>query len=161
MSALKFEFPEKVEDYLSEHNVMNLSTYGEDGPWSSAVFFAHKGRRFWFMSTQQTRHGTDIAASGVLAATIHEDYAEWQDIKGLQMSGRVWVVSDGDELKSGLRAYFRKYSFAEAFFRGQAPKPVKERMKHIRLFCFEPDLILWLDNSTGFGNQVQLYPEPG
>jgi hypothetical protein len=44
--------------------------------------------------------------------------------------------------------------------RGDVPEALRERMRNIHLFCFEPDLVLWLDNSTGFGNRIQVYPEP-
>lgn len=160
MSPEAFTFPEHLEDYLSDHNVLNLSTHGSDGPWASAVFFAHQGLRFFFMSDPDTRHGRHILETGAAAGSVHEDYSVWQEIKGLQMSGRIRVVEDPDEQRAGLRAYFRKYSFAEAFFRGEVPAPVRERMKDVRLFCFEPDCVLWLDNSRSFGCRLQIYPAP-
>ncbi len=158
MKRDSFEFPEHVDAYLNDHNVLTLATAGEDGPWSAAVFFAHQGRHFYFMSDSATLHGQHIGQNGLVAAAIHEDYGAWPDIKGMQMRGRVWIVQDKDEWRAGLRTYFRKYDFGEAFFRGELPPALHRRLHKIRLFCFEPELILWLDNATGFGNRVQLYP---
>ncbi len=160
MASDSFQFPPAVEDYLSEHNVLNLSTCGEDGPWAAAVFYAHTGLQFFFMSNPDTRHGRHIVATGRMAAAVHEDYSSWREIKGVQMTGSVRVVDDPAGRKEGLKAFFRKFCFAEAFLRGDVPEALRERMRNIHLFCFEPDLVLWLDNSTGFGNRVQVYPEP-
>lgn len=151
-------FTEQVDDYLAEHNVLNLSTAGSDGPWAAAVFFAHSGQRLWFMSNPDTVHGAHIVTSGVVAATVNEDCPDWKTIRGLQMKGPVWVVQDPSERKLGLRAYFRKYSFAEAFFRDDAPEEVRASMQGIKLFCFEPNLVLWLDNSHSFGDREQVFP---
>lgn len=160
MNPDRYTFPDNIEEYLEEHNVLNLATSGEDGPWSAAVFYAHYGRRFYFMSDPATTHGSHIVTSELAAASIHEDYADWQSIKGLQMSGRAWEVTDSRQQKIGLRAYFRKYSFAEAFFKAGFPERIAERMKKVRLFCFEPDRVFWLDNSKGFGKRITVYPPP-
>ncbi len=151
-------FAEPVDEYLAEHNVLNLSTSGEGGPWAAAVFYAHSGRRFWFMSNPNTLHGSHIVASGAVAASVHEDCPQWKNIRGLQMKGRAWVVEDPGERKVGLRAYFRKYDFAEAFFRDDAPEEIRQSMQGVRLFCFEPELVLWLDNSHGFSNRARIHP---
>lgn len=151
-------FSEQVDDYLAEHNVLNLSTSGKGGPWAAAVFFAHSGRRLWFMSNPGTRHGAHIVAGGAVAASVHEDCPQWENIRGLQMQGRAWVVEDDGERKAGLRAYFKKYSFAETFFRDDAPEEIRKSMAGIKLFCFEPEVVLWLDNSHGFGNRAQVFP---
>jgi hypothetical protein len=74
------------------------------------------------------------------------------------MKGRAWVVEDADERKAGLRAYFRKYDFAEAFFRDDAPEEIRRSMQGVSLFCFEPELVLWLDNSHGFSNRARIHP---
>ncbi len=153
-----FEFPEHIEDYLQEHNVLNISTSDDGGPWSAAVFFAHHKLDIYFMTAAHTRHGAAALASGVMAGSIHEDYADWAEIKGLQMQGRVWLVEDERELRAGLRAFFRKYDFAEAFYRGNIPEELKQSIKSVRLFCFRPELVLWLDNAAGFAKRVQVYP---
>ena len=67
-------------------------------------------------------------------------------------------MEDADERKAGLRAYFRKYAFAEAFFREDAPEDIRASMQGVRLFCFEPELVLWLDNSHGFSNRARIHP---
>lgn len=160
MGADRYSFPETVQDYLCDHNVLNISTHGESGPWSAAVFYAHEGLDFYFMTNPATQHGTDMTSAGVMAGSIHEDYASWREIKGIQMRGRVWVVRQGTQKKRGLKAFFRKFCFAEAFLRGGIPDALRDRMRNIELFCFRPDLVLWLDNSTGFGNRLQVYPPP-
>lgn len=161
MQCETFEFPEHVESYLQDHNVLNLSTSGSDGPWSSAVFFAHHDLHFWFMSNPDTRHGKHILELGRMGASVHEDYGSWQEIKGLQMQGSVWLVKEEAERKAGLKAFFRKFCFAEAFFRSGVPEELKARMRNIHLFCFRPDVVYWLDNSSGFGNRQCIYPQKG
>ncbi|MCC6484259.1 MAG: pyridoxamine 5'-phosphate oxidase family protein [Armatimonadetes bacterium] len=158
MPAESFELPAHIDDYLHKHNVLNVSTCDEEGPWGAAVFYAHEGLKIYFMTAPHTRHGSALVAAGTMAGSIHEDYAGWTEIRGLQMRGRVWMLEDEGEVRAGQRAFFRKYDFAEAFSHGNVPEEIQRSIKSVRLFCFEPQLVLWLDNSAGFGKRMQVYP---
>ena len=76
-------------DYLAGHHVMTLATYGPEGLWAAAVFYANDGFQLYFLSAGHTRHARNMAASPQAAATIQEDYADWAAIKGIQLEGTV------------------------------------------------------------------------
>ena len=158
MNTAEFQFPENIDEYLAEHSIINIATSGEDGPWASAAFYAHSGRLFFFMTTPDSQHGRDSLVSGLMAATIHEDCAYWDEVKGVQMRGRVWAVEDASEQKQGLRTFFRKYEFASQFTQGRMPEELKASLSEVRLFCFCPDVVYWIDASKQSPLRVRLFP---
>ena len=75
--------------YVAGHHVMTLATHGPQGVWAAAVFYAHDGFRFVFLSASHTRHAQNMAAAPEVAATIQSDYDDWTAIKGIQLEGTV------------------------------------------------------------------------
>jgi uncharacterized protein len=64
---------------------MTLATTGSLGLWAAAVFYANVEFELFFLSAGHTRHGQNLAESWQAAATIQEDYADWQEIQGIQL----------------------------------------------------------------------------
>lgn len=84
-----------AREYLAGHNVMTLATHGPMGLWAAAVFYVNDGWQLYFLSAGHTRHATNLAASPRVAATIQEDYADWEAIKGIQLEGTVRLLEGG------------------------------------------------------------------
>ena len=102
---------ERALDYLAAHRVMTLATHGPDGPWAAAVFYANDGFELYFLSSAASRHGRNLALQAGVAATVHEDYADWRDIKGIQLEGTVDELSGAEET-SARTLYGEKFPFA-------------------------------------------------
>src|SRR5262249_13082102 len=66
---------------LAAPTTVSLATVADGRPWAATVFYANVGTDLYFLSEPKTRHCTNILASGVVAATINEDYRDWQQIK--------------------------------------------------------------------------------
>ena len=94
--------------YLREHHVMTLATQGGDGPWAAAVFYVNVDFTLYFLSAPSSRHCTHIAAQARVAATIHEDYADWPQIRGIQLEGIVRELS-GADAELARRLYGEKF----------------------------------------------------
>ncbi|MGD8806327.1 MAG: pyridoxamine 5'-phosphate oxidase family protein, partial [Chloroflexota bacterium] len=63
--------------YLDQHTVMSLATYGRQGLWAAAVFYANDGFDLYFLSAGHTRHGQNLSDNPRAAATIQENYTDW------------------------------------------------------------------------------------
>ena len=151
---------ERVLAYLAAHNTVSLATVGDDGtPWAATVFYAHLGTDLYWLSEPKTRHSQNLLANGRVAATINEDYRDWQQIKGVQLEGRAVEVTGKIELARALAAYLGKYPFVRQFLQpGQLLQGVQIAGKafDIRLWRLRPTRLYYLDNARGFSAREEL-----
>lgn len=141
-------------DYLASHNVATLATCGADGPWAAAVFYVNEGFSLYFLSAPSTRHARHLAADARLAATIHEDYARWQDIKGIQLEGRAERL-EGDAAAAACARYAQKFPFT---LPGAATEVLARALAKIAWYRLTPERLYLIDNSRGFGHREELVP---
>jgi uncharacterized protein YhbP (UPF0306 family) len=151
---------ERVLAYLAAHNTVSLATVGEDGqPWAATVFYVNVGTDLYFLSEPKTRHSQNILATSRVAATINEDYRDWQQIKGIQLEGQAAEVSGKLELARALQAYLGKYPFVRQFLSpGSLLQGVQIAGKSfdIRLWRLRPARLYYLDNARGFSAREEL-----
>jgi len=146
-------------DYLGAHHTVSLATIGPDGLWATTVFYASLGFSLYFLSEPKTQHVRNILEHAEMAGTINEDYQDWQQIKGIQLSGTCAEVVDARELSAALDAYVAKYPFVAAFLgpeRSLAGMRVAGRPLDVRLYGVRPHRLLYLDNQRGFSNREQV-----
>lgn len=96
--------------YIESHNVISIATFGPESPWNTAVFYVSAGFELFFVSSPDSRHCQNFSRNANIAVTIHEDYFEWQTIKGIQMDGTAEPVSD-DQRQYVIKQYKNKFSF--------------------------------------------------
>lgn len=145
--------PQQVVDYLAGHHVMTLATQGPDGPWAAAVFFAHEGESLYFLSSPNSRHCRNLAQDSRCAATIHEDYADWREIKGIQVDGRVSELH-GDQERRARQIYADKFPLIGRL--AGAPQAIVEALNRVRWYRLQPDRFYFIDNSRGFGHRDEI-----
>ncbi|MGO9005557.1 MAG: pyridoxamine 5'-phosphate oxidase family protein [Beijerinckiaceae bacterium] len=139
--------------YLQQHHVAGLATSGSDGPWAAAVFYVSDGFTLYFLSSPTSRHCQNIARDPHVAATIQEDYADWPEIKGLQLEGMASTISGEDEARArGL--YGEKYPLVGMI--SQAPSAIVAAMARVRWYRIVPQRVYFIDNSAGFGHRDEL-----
>jgi len=141
-----------VLDYLASHHVMTLATSGPGGPWAAAVFYINEGFTLTFLSSAKSRHGADLAADSRCAAAIHEDYTDWQDIKGVQLEGRVRKLSGSDRTKAIAR-YAKKFPVIRL---DRAPELVRAALDRVAWYELVPERCFFVDNSQGFGHRDEI-----
>jgi uncharacterized protein YhbP (UPF0306 family) len=141
--------------YLEQHTVMSLATYGAQGVWAAAVFYASDGFDLYFLSAGHTRHGQNLEQNPRAAATIQENYSDWPAIQGIQMEGQVRLLT-GQERLLAIDLYRRKY----AFLRNAGPA-LEGELEKINWYFLAPDRLYFIDNSQGFGHrdEIELRPE--
>ncbi len=141
--------------YLREHHVASLATFGSDGPWAAAVFYVSDRFDLYFLSSPTSRHCENIARDPRVAATEQQDYADWPEIKGLQLEGTASDLSGADEARA-LRLYGEKYPVIGAI--SLAPLAIVKALARARWYRFVPKRVYFIDNSIAFGRRDELDP---
>jgi uncharacterized protein YhbP (UPF0306 family) len=144
---------ERALDYLGRHQVMTLATQGLDGPWAAAVFYASEGFDLYFVSSPATRHGRNLAAQPAAAATVHEDYHDWREIKGIQLEGTVEQVPAAEEA-SARKLYGAKFPLVAHL--ASAPAALAAALATVRWYKLAAARVYFVDNSAGFGHRDQV-----
>jgi len=156
------EARETAQRFMAEISTLTLATVSESGqPWAATVFFVgDKDCNLYFVSDHRTQHGRDMATNADVAATINPDADNWNDVRGLQVRGRVGIV-EGAERARALLLYFRKFPQIDALF--QSPQDEHEetiaaRLKAANFYCLRPEMVRVIDNAGGFRKRVEFTP---
>jgi uncharacterized protein YhbP (UPF0306 family) len=136
--------------FVAGHHVMTLATYGPLGLWAAAVFYAHDGFRLVFLSAEHTRHAQNMAASPHVAATIQDDYDEWQTIQGIQLEGVVRLLS-GTERSAALALFAGRFRFLSS-----PTAAIEAALRRISWYSLEPERLYFVDNTQGFGHRDEI-----
>ncbi len=135
-------------------SVMTLATCSMKGA-SAPVYYLFEDRKFYFFSNPDSRHITDVeCANGLsMAASIFSTGKTVKQIKGLQMGGWVETVYDPVESFKVVTAYIRKFKIQV-----DDDNPLKVLMDrfHARLYRFDPEMMVYMDNAISFGFKVKV-----
>jgi len=145
--------PAAALDYLGTHHVMTLATHGPAGPWAAAVFYVSDGTTLYFLSSPSSRHCRNLSDNPQVAVTIHEDYADWPQIKGIQAEGVAREIS-GDDERQARALYGAKYPVVGKL--AQAPAAIVKALAKVRWYRFEPQRMVFIDNTAGFGHRDEI-----
>jgi uncharacterized protein YhbP (UPF0306 family) len=129
---------------------MTLATYGSQGLWAAAVFYASDAFNLYFISAGHTRHGQNLVANARVAVTIQEDYVDWPEIKGIQLEGVVELLG-GQARIEAIALYQAKYPFIQT-----AGENLRAALDAINWYCLTPDRFYFIDNSKGFGHRDEI-----
>jgi hypothetical protein len=144
---------DRALEYLAGHRVMSLATYGLEGPWAAAVFYANDGFNLYFISAPASRHSRNLAAHAGVAATVNEDYFDWREIKGVQLEGTVEQISGAEETR--VRGLYGK-KFPLAADPTSAPAAIAAAFVKVRWYRLAAVRAYFVDNSAGFGHRDQV-----
>jgi len=98
--------------YIRDHITMTLATSRDDCPRAATVFYANDGFDLYFISDPDSIHSLDLLANPRVFVTISQDYADWQQIQGIQLSGRAEPIQDGSRANE---LYSAKFPFVSGF----------------------------------------------
>lgn len=143
---------EPVHGYLQEHHVATLAT-SDASVWAAAVFYVNDGYTIYFLSSPTTRHCRNLARNARVALTIQEDYADWPEIKGVQLEGEASELSGSEELHARL-LYGKKFPVVGKL--AQAPAAIVKAMAKVRWYKVVPTRLYFIDNSAGFGRRDEV-----
>ncbi|MCA9954891.1 MAG: pyridoxamine 5'-phosphate oxidase family protein [Anaerolineales bacterium] len=136
--------------YLDTHQVMTLATTGPQGIWAAAVFYVNDGFDLIFLSAGHTRHAQNITAVPHIAATIQEDYRDWEKIQGIQLEGSVSLLTDVSR-ETAIAQYRQKYPFLV-----RADTAMQTALAKVNWYVLRPERLFFVDNSLGLGYRDEI-----
>lgn len=136
--------------YLADHQVMTLATTGPEGVWAAAVFYVNDGFDLMFLSAGHTRHAQNLTAVPHIAATIQEDYRDWQKIQGIQLEGEVRLLTNVSR-ETAVSRYLQKYPFLT-----QADEKMQLALTRVNWYLLKPERLYFIDNSLGLGHRDEI-----
>jgi uncharacterized protein len=143
---------ELVHGYLKQHHVATLAT-SDESIWAAAVFYVNDGYTIYFLSSPTSRHCRNLARNARVALTIQEDYADWPEIKGVQLEGEASEISGSEEHHARL-LYGQKFPVVGKL--AQAPAAIVKAMAKVRWYKVVPTRLYFIDNSAGFGRRDEI-----
>lgn len=164
---------ERVARYLREHHTMTLATVGAAPggvaaggaareaaaagsesplPHAASVFYAvDDDLRLVFLSRPDSAHGLHIGTAAPVAATITEQYADWENIQGVQIWGVARRVT-GPPKALAMAVYLRRFPFlADVLVQPR----LAAAMRKVAVYRVQPERLAFTDNTTGvFGREI-------
>ncbi len=144
-----------VGDFLASHTTMTLATSGEDGPWATALFYAHDpDLRLYFISAKNTRHAADIERNPKVAVAVNAQHKDWSDIPGLQIGGLAEIVPS-DQRAGAVEIYLAKFPALHPLFsapRNEQESRIAKAFAASPFYRVRPNRIRFIDNTKAFGH---------
>jgi len=121
-------------------------------PHAASVFYAVDDHmRLVFLSKPESIHGLHIGAAAPVAVTITEQYADWEDIQGVQIWGVAKRIT-GPAKALAMAAYLRRFPFLEDLL--EQPR-LAAAMRKVAVYRVQPGRMAFTDNTTGvFGREI-------
>lgn len=142
-----------MQAYLRDHQVATLATHSGEDLWAAAVFYVNAGYTLYFLSSPTSRHCLALAKNPRVALTIQEDYADWLEIKGVQIEGVVSELS-GEEERLARRLYGQKFPIVGKL--AQAPAAIVNALAKVRWYKVVPRRLYFIDNAVGLGHREEV-----
>ena len=142
-----------AQELIQSQSTMTLATGKNSEAWAAPVYYVYHNAGFYFFSDPASRHIREALESGQASAAIHAPSFDWQDIRGMQMSGRVEHVAGKMEALKAVAAYLGRFPFAKDFFSAGVALDMAafESRFRVKLYRFAPSLTYYLDNKIRFG----------
>jgi len=143
---------ETVAEFLDEHNTMSLATSRDGEVYAASLFYASDGLTLYFLSNPDSSHSVNIALNPRAAVTISKDHPDWRTVRGLQIKGRVFEVTESEE-EAARKVFEEKYPFLAGLlgnlklFRGA---------RGISFYKVVPETVRLIDNTVHFGWKAEL-----
>lgn len=138
---------------IREQHVMTLGTSSSDGTWSAPVYYLYENKSFYFFSNPNSRHIREAFESdGHCAVSIFEDSDRFDQIKGLQMTGKIIKADKTSAIRTAI-LYAKRFKINPNSKDCLAFIQQKFRASFYR---FVPEKLLYMDNSVGFGTRKEI-----
>ena len=138
---------------IEGQSTMTLATAQGNAAWAAPVYYVFFKSAFYFFSDPESRHIRESLAGCQASSAIHSEASSWKDIRGIQMSGSLNLVSGKLEAVEAIGKYLKKFGFTKDFFSKDQALDMDAFAKrfNVRLYKFKPSIIYYLDNSIRFG----------
>ena len=132
--------------YLDTHRHCALATVTQDGSAHvSTVSYVNKGLEIYFMTDPSSRKAKNAESCPNIALAITEDYLDWDDTRGIHLSGCVEWIKDETALKKVRRMFANKFPQVHKY-----SGTYGVTIDIIPFLKITPEKIDYLDYSKGF-----------
>jgi uncharacterized protein YhbP (UPF0306 family) len=140
---------DRIRALLSSQTTLALATVGEDSlPRSTPLFFiANENLCLYWFSSRSSLHSRNCARNPEVSIAISNHACRWQEIQGVQMQGRVSIVTDRSLRNEIASAYSVRFQLGNLF---------AFTIRRSSLYCFTSSWVRYLDNSRRFGYKFEL-----
>lgn len=150
--------PERILAFLGAHTVMSLATQLRAAPHAVSLMYANDGFALYWVSDPGSRHSRALAESPAVSVTIAAQFADFQEIVGLQARGTACRLEDPTESDAGMALLAARYPFLRQFTSG--PRRLVRSLQLASVYRFDPEEITLIDNARGFGHKDTYLPPP-
>lgn len=151
---MKINSLNRIYEYIDSVGVMTLSTSDPKtgAPRATPVFFARRGRSFYFVSFSKTVHASNISERPEVCASVTRDYSNYSEIQGAQIFGKCRRVTELAGAAAAGLAFFAKYPD----FRSFASVDVLRSARDSDWYEIEAARIVFTDNTVKFGFREEI-----
>ena len=143
-----------IVSYLDSHRHMDLATVKDDGsPYASTVSYVNKGLTVFFMTDPGSQKGKNLQFCPRVGVSVSEDYLDWDEIRGVQLTGTAEWIADPAELHQVQQMFARKFPQVHKYMAGYGVT-----IDVIPFLRVTPKSINYLDYSKGFNHWDTLVP---
>ena len=137
----------QILGYLQSHRTMTLGTCQDNIPWNATVFYASDDLDLYFFSAPDSRHCQNLRDNTRVAVTIQEDYADWREIKGIQLEGTVEGIDSLAGKARALKIYALKYPDVVKLFTDPRSGIYYKAFLKVKFYRVLPEHVFFIDNS--------------
>lgn len=148
------ELKDAILEELQNHSVLTLATVGNAGPHAVSLMYAHKGFDIYWLSDPKTTHSEQLVHNASAGITIARQQKDFQKIRGLQIEGNGYRITDPDEEAMGFELLVARYPFLKQFRSGRLAR----HLGLAAVYAFHSTKLVLIDNSRGFGFKQALVP---
>lgn len=140
-------------DLIRRSSTLTLATADHTGPWSAPVYYVWFKERFFFFSAANSHHVQQALHTGKAAAAVYHPSENWEEIRGLQMSGCVMAIHAPLLSLDVICRYLDRYPVIRSFFPNLRKPDAAAFSSRFRasLYAFAPETAVYTDNRFGFG----------
>ncbi len=145
---MKEDLRKAIIKYLDTHRHCTLATVSEDvGAHASTVSYVNQGLDIYFMTDPSSRKAKNMAFCNKIAFAVTEDYLDWDEIRGVHLSGTVEWIKDEADLKRVQKMFGDKFPQVHKYLGGYGVT-----IDIIPFLKISPGKIDYLDFSKGFNH---------
>jgi nitroimidazol reductase NimA-like FMN-containing flavoprotein (pyridoxamine 5'-phosphate oxidase superfamily) len=133
-----------ILEQLKIHHNMSLATVRPDGyPQATTVAYANDGLTIYFACERNSQKARNLRLSPKVSLTINRDWAGWNKITGLSMSGKARILKRATDIARAHAVLSRKFKAV-----GDLSAEEGAAMAFVRV---QPKVVSMLDYRRGFG----------
>ena len=138
---------DRVVEVILAGDDMSLATIGENGyPHVTTVSYVSEGLTIWFGTGAESEKARNLEADDRVSLTIDVPYDDWDEIRGVALTGRAHRVADPAEERRVGALMFGKFPQIGRYLSPDSPPQA------LAIFRVDAEKVALLDYRRGFGH---------